>query len=97
MNEKIILSKSDRQYLSLILQKYRQDFEFIAFGSRVTGKNQIYSDLDLAVKNPLQKSLAALKNDLEDSRLSITVDIVDLEVVSSEFRELILATGLPVF
>lgn len=81
------LSETDRKILITILDKYRDHFDFFAFGSRVTGSAKKYSDLDLAiiVKRPL--SLSSLRSELEESNISITVDLVNLDDISHEFKE----------
>ena len=65
MIEKLHLSESNKKILESILNKYRADFDFVAFGSRVTGQHKEYSDLDLAIKNKKKLSLSKLKQELE--------------------------------
>lgn len=83
------LSKNDQEIINTILQKYRNNFEFFAFGSRVKGNHKKYSDLDLAVIDLKKTGLTKLQNEFEDSNLSITVDIVDLDTISEDFKKLI--------
>ena len=83
------LSEANRIILFGILKRYRGDFQFFAFGSRVKGTHKKYSDLDLAVKHNVGSDLTQLKNELEESELSITVDIVDLNTISHDFKKLI--------
>jgi predicted nucleotidyltransferase len=63
------------------------------FGSRVRGTAKPYSDIDLAIDNnqaPLSfTDEAKLKEAFEDSSLPFSVDIVDLNSVSEEFKNLI--------
>lgn len=65
-----------------ILTEYLPDKEVIAYGSRVNGTSHDGSDLDLAVRNPLNlfQSVANLGNVREafsESNLPILVDIID--------------------
>ncbi len=83
------LSKNDQEIINTILQKYRNNFEFFAFGSRVKGNHKKYSDLDLAVIDLKKTGLTKLQNEFDDSNLSITVDIVDLDTISEDFKKLI--------
>ena len=63
------------------------------FGSRATGKAKRYSDLDLAIDcNQLPIPLytkAHLTQDLEDSSLPYTVDIVDITTIEPSFKNII--------
>lgn len=64
--------------------------KFYAFGSRVKGTNQKFSDLDLCYKDPIDKKvLRDIKFALEDSNLPIFVDIVDYNSCSESFKNLI--------
>ncbi len=64
------------------------------FGSRVKNSAKKYSDLDLALENSDgskidQKVIFALQTDFEDSDLPWTVDVLDLNNITPEFRRLI--------
>ena len=63
-----------------------------AFGSRVKETAKTYSDLDLAIISDLPLSLAImaeLRQALDDSDLTIKVDIVDWAQTSPRFRKII--------
>lgn len=72
-----------------ILGKHVPGVSVWAFGSRVKGTAQKFSDLDIAIDagRPLgMATLALLEQDLSDSDLPIKVDVVDLAAVSPAFR-----------
>lgn len=63
-----------------------------AFGSRVKGTAQKFSDRDIAIDagRPLgMATLALLEQDLADSDLPIKVDVVDLATASPAFRAMV--------
>jgi len=75
-----------------ILQKQVPHCEIRAFGSRVTGKATTYSDLDLALVSdkPLDwRYLEGLKDTFAESNLPITVDLLDWQAISPEFKSVI--------
>ena len=63
-----------------------------AYGSRVVGRAGKFSDLDIAVEGSTtmgDRTLAMLREDLVDSDLPISVDVLDLRRVTPSFRALI--------
>lgn len=69
-----------------------------AFGSRVTGAAERFSDLDLVLDagGPIDRGLLAeVKEDFVESELPIKVDVLDLHRVSESFKRLILAQRVP--
>lgn len=64
------------------------------FGSRITDNYKKYSDLDLALNvNDLKIDSAVmgnLKTDFENSLIPIKVDVLDLNDISEEFKNMIL-------
>lgn len=63
-----------------------------AFGSRVKRTAKKYSDLDLAVisEQPLPMStMAELRQALDESDLTIKVDVVDWASTTASFRKII--------
>ena len=68
------------------------EFEVWVFGSRATWTTKDSSDLDLALTGP-SKLDSRIKGDLEiafeESDLPCTVDIVDLNAVSPEFKNIV--------
>ena len=68
------------------------------FGSRAAWTTRHSSDLDLAIegKKPFgSKVIHALQNEFEDSNLPYTVDIVDINRISSNFKQIIEAQKTP--
>jgi predicted nucleotidyltransferase len=93
----IDLSDNDEKILLNILKKYSSDesVSFFAFGSRVNGKAKRYSDIDIAYENLTLGQLAELKEEIENSNCTITVDFVDLNDVDIEFEEKIRSEMIP--
>ncbi|MCY4170617.1 MAG: restriction endonuclease subunit S [Bacteroidetes bacterium] len=79
------------------LRLHVPDYQVVAFGSRATWTAKDYSDLDLAIlsEDPLPVStLAALREDLEESILPFRVDVIDLASVEEGFRLIIKEQGV---
>ncbi len=86
----MVLHMEQRHYQMLleILSKY--PYVFYAFGSRARGNPKRFSDLDLCFKDPIPfRDLDAIIEALEESNLPFTVDIVDWNKCSDQFKELI--------
>ncbi|CAN5462047.1 nucleotidyltransferase domain-containing protein [soil metagenome] len=85
----------DARYLKIIkaiLKEYVAEYEVHVFGSRVTGKAKLYSDIDLLLKGnePLEwRRLESLKDAFSESNLPISVDVVDWNTISAEFAKMI--------
>ena len=82
-----------------VLRQYVPDREVIAFGSRVTGTAQEYSDLDLAImgEKPMPLSTAAALDDaLSESDLPFMVDVVDWALTKEHFRHIIRQHGVSI-
>lgn len=68
------------------------------FGSRARGDHRLASDIDLALqaRRPLSRvKLSALRDALEESRVPLRVEVVDLSTVDAAFRKRVLAEALP--
>ena len=73
-----------------VLAKY--PYTFYAFGSRVTGKQKKFSDLDLCYIEPIPPLiLGDIREDFDESNLPFKVELVDFYGASSEFQERIRA------
>ena len=83
------LKETDKEILLNILNKYRVDFNFFVFGSRVDGSYKDFSDLDILVERKTDTKLYKLKNELEESNITIKVDIIDSNLVDEDFRKII--------
>ena len=87
-NKLIELGVEDYNILKEVLERY--PYKFYAYGSRVKGESKRYSDLDIFCKEKMKENdLINLKWDLEDSDITIKVDVIDPGRCSEEFRELI--------
>ncbi|SJM95432.1 nucleotidyltransferase family protein [Crenothrix polyspora] len=89
---KIDLAPQDWQEVNLILKNHIPEYTVWAFGSRVKGTAEVYSDLDLAVitQQPLSiTQMARLQEALDESNLSIRVDVVDWATTSEVFQKII--------
>lgn len=78
--------------------------EVVAFGSRVRGDNHKYSDLDLAIQFPntlegqaRTRAMTLMDLAFKESELPFSVDLLDLDSVNSDFKELILRTGQRIY
>ena len=81
-----------------ILKKHLPGITVKVFGSRVTGKAKLYSDLDLAIiaKNAITvDKLNEVKFAFSNSNLPIMVDIVDWHDLSKKFQKIIDAESQP--
>lgn len=76
--KKIIFSKLDSKLNSAFI-----------FGSRASGTNQKYSDIDIGIEgNPLNaKTKIEIQEEFEESDLPYNVDIVDFSTVRKKFKE----------
>lgn len=88
----IDLPPSHLQEIKRILAEHVPDCEVRAFGSRINGHAQKYSDLDLALvrKEELDwRKLEALKDAFAESDLPLMIDVLDWNSISDEFRRVI--------
>ena len=88
----IDLNPHDWEEVKRILRRCVPGYEVWAFGSRVKRTAKKYSDLDLAVisEQPLPlATMAELRQSLDESDLTIKVDVVDWANTSAPFRSII--------
>lgn len=69
--------------------------ELYVFGSRSTGKNHPFSDLDLLIVPPkdhasIAKHLLAVKEAIEESRFPVKIDFVLMDDLASAYRATVL-------
>lgn len=94
------LKEKDEKILIDIFRKVSSTFEVWAFGSRVTGKNKPFSDVDICLKahNPKVIDefglLELLKEEFEHSDLPFLVDITIYSRLSDEFKAIIDKTAI---
>ena len=72
-----------------------KEIKVFIFGSRARGDHTPRSDLDLAFlsEEDISYELALLREILEESNLTFTVDVVDLSRTSKDFRETVMREG----
>ena len=73
------------------LKKHIQnkDAKFYIFGSRAKGKYKEYSDVDIAIDSSDMTSEQKLKLDFENSTFPYEVDILDLNTIKENFKNII--------
>jgi len=86
-----MLDKKTANLLKQIVRRYLQDdsYKTFVFGSRATGKNRKFSDIDLGILGPkplTSTEYISIKNDFEESNLPYRVDLVDFTKVSDKFK-----------
>ncbi len=72
-----------------------KEIKVFIFGSRARGDHTPRSDLDLGFlsEEDISYELALLRELLEESNLTFTVDMVDLSRTSKDFRENVMREG----
>ncbi len=71
-----------------ILKKY--PYTFYAYGSRVKGNPKRFSDLDLCFMDYIPGNIQGyIDEDFEESDLPFKVDVIDWNLMSPEFQNLI--------
>ncbi len=87
------LKPEEQTLVSDILKRHVPEYEVIAFGSRVHGRNlKPFSDLDLAIRPPRflsTKELAGVRNAFSESDLPFKVDVIDWTEIDENFRKII--------
>ena len=88
MKNKIILDDDDKKLLLEILSGY--PYHFYVYGSRVKGSSRRYSDIDICYFDniPSEKAYEIIEL-LEESNLTIKVDLVAVSDLSKEFFKMI--------
>jgi len=81
MSNKLHLDADDWEILINILSQY--NIPFYAYGSRAKGTSSKFSDIDLLVKHKID--FAQIKEDFEESDLSVKVDIKSTDELSEKF------------
>lgn len=102
MNWKSRLTKRELEVLDkvlLILRKKLKPKRIILFGSRVKDNPPKHTDFDLALdcRTPSLLEKAKLDEQIDEVSGLYKVDLVFLDEVDKEFREIILTTGKVVY
>ena len=81
------------EFVKNILRKHIQssDAKFYIFGSRVKNRYKEYSDIDIAIDSPdfTNDKKLKIEFDFENSTFPYEVDIVDLNNIKEDFKNLI--------
>lgn len=80
------------ELIKRILSETIPKYSVWAFGSRVNGRPQKFSDLDLALVSNEKidwRIIERLKDAFSESDLPIMIDVVDFNSVSENFRKII--------
>ncbi len=86
----IALSPNDKETVKHILHKYAPNRKVGVFGSRNTGTNKPFSDLDLILLDGQKLSsieMSNLRNAFTESNLNFRVDVVEQMDVESSFAD----------
>lgn len=78
-----------------VIRTYLNPNKIFLFGSRAIGRGKQYSDFDIAVEGAeMDIRKERLIKEALDQKLGIfSVDLIDLDHVDADFRELVLKTG----
>ena len=84
MENKIVIDESDKKLLLGILSKY--PYRFYVYGSRVKGRSRRYSDIDICYFDDIPSiELYEIKEAIEESNLTIKVDLAAVSELSGKF------------
>ncbi len=91
-----------KEHLDFINKAFRlflpDNTEVIFFGSRVSGNNRLFSDLDIAIKIGDQPAplaiLSQLNNVFDGSSIPFRIDISDYNTMNPEFQDIVRKTGI---
>jgi predicted nucleotidyltransferase len=90
------LSPSDFEILNnILIEPMKQcSVEVYVFGSRAAGKNHPFSDIDILYVLPggdaKSPNISEIKESLEESGITIKVDLVELKDLASSYRDRVL-------
>lgn len=85
---KIQITEEDFTILKKVLIKY--PYTFYVYGSRSRGYASRYSDIDIFCKEKIKsRCLVDIKTQLEESNITIKVDIIDVGSCTQEFISMI--------
>lgn len=92
-----VFEASIRKVKAAVVQAFKgEDVRIILFGSRARGNAHCTSDIDIGILPSGKcdrKKITALRADLEEMNIPYTVDLVDLSIVSEDFRQKVLDEG----
>ena len=88
----IDLSRDELEEVKAILRRFVPECEVRVFGSRINGRAQRFSDLDIALVGSGKldfSTLEKLKDAFSESDLSIQVDVHDWYGLSADFKNVV--------
>ena len=100
ISEAVTLTARERATVASIVTRFADRIGPVrVFGSRANGRARPGSDLDLAFYPPFsQRDLYDLMEEFEQSDLPITVDLIDMQTLSSDpLRQQIERYAIPLF
>ncbi len=86
-----------KDILIKIVNKHLPECKIYLFGSRVTDDHPKFSDIDIAIKSEKALELnvmGKIKDEVEESRIPLFVDVVDFHNVDDKMRDQILKYGV---
>jgi predicted nucleotidyltransferase len=87
------VSADELQIIRAILAEHVPQYEVMAFGSRISGNPQRFSDLDIAIisDSPISfELLGRLRDAFSESDLPYKIDVIDWASTSEGFRQIIM-------
>ena len=93
------MKQEEIEYLKTIFcnNRFGDKTKFIIFGSQALGSEKKFSDLDIGIlgENITSEQYFEILEDLDNSRLPYTVDLVKFSDVSEEFKKIALLKTIP--
>ena len=87
------MQKQDKDSIIAIIKESLPHAHIYLFGSRARKDHKEESDIDIAIDNNKKIDshiLSTIKEQIEESTIPFTVDIIDLNSISEEFKNEIL-------
>lgn len=94
------MSRAEKHYHGIIIpiiKKHLPRTKIILYGSRARGDYKEGADVDIALDNNIKidnDTLLNIRDELEESQLPISFDIVDFNAVSNRMKQEILKDGV---
>lgn len=87
------MDEDTKKFLKSIVFKYidSDSVRVFLFGSRATGTNARYSDIDLGLEAKIgipYRAILDIEEEFENSNLPYVVDVVDFSKVSDKFKKI---------
>ena len=91
------MKEQDKKTLIEIISQHLPSAQIFLFGSRARKDNTPQSDIDIAIDNKNKIEffiLSTIKETIDESTIPFTVDVIDLNNISEEFKNQILKDGI---